>query len=254
MNRAFRRFCIAAAAATWVAIPFDAALAQGKPPADAKSEARSRFDGGLALFEEGNNAGALAEFQRAYELIPNPVVLFNIGLVYAAMNRPAYAAEALQKVVKEPAGLSPDIVARANQTLSQQLARIAEVAIECNVPATIEVDNVEAAKAPLAGPLKVAGGSHIIGAIAAGYTPQRKQITVAGGAKSSLKFDLTPMEGRLAHLSLKSKLPGADVARWRARRPYTPHHLAHLDAGQPQGRARGAGLRPAELTLGTAPG
>jgi hypothetical protein len=211
MSRTFRRFLFTAAAVTWVAAPLDAALAQAPPTKDAKTEARTRFDGGLALFEEGNNAAALAEFQRAYELIPNPVVLFNIGLVYAAMDRPAEAAQALQKVVKEPVGLSPDIVARANQTLSQQLGRIAEVNVECNVPATIEVDNVEAARAPLAGPLKLAGGSHIIGAIAAGYTPQRKQITVAGGAKANLEFNLTPMEGRLAHLTVKSKIPAANV-------------------------------------------
>jgi tetratricopeptide (TPR) repeat protein len=210
MIRAFRRFFLVAAAVT-LAAPFNAAFAQSKPAPDAKAEARSRFDGGLALFEEGNNTAALAEFQRAYDLIPNPVVLFNIGLVYAAMNRPAEASEALQKVVKEPAGLAPDVVARANQALSQQLGRIAEIAITCNVPATIELDNVETAKAPLAGPLKLAGGSHIVGAIAPGYTPQRKQVTVAGGAKTSLEFNLTPMEGRLAHLSLKSRLPGADV-------------------------------------------
>ena len=213
MSRSFQRFFLAAAAIT-CAFPLDAAFAQSKSAADAKdtkAEARSRFDGGLALFEEGNNAAALAEFQRAYELIPNPVVLFNIGLVYAAMNRPAESADALQKVVKEPGSLSADAIARANQTLSQQLGRIAEIGITCNVPATIEVDNVEAAKAPLAGPLKVAGGSHIIGAIAPGYTPQRKQVTVAGGAKTSVEFNLTPMEGRLAHLAVKSRLPGADV-------------------------------------------
>jgi hypothetical protein len=210
MTRAHRRFFTAALAVTIGSVPL-AALAEGKPSTDARAEARSRFDGGLALFEDGNNAAALAEFQRAYDLIPNAVVLFNIGLVYAAMNRPAESAEALQKVLKEPGGLTPDVIARANQTLSQQLGRIAEITIECNVPATIEVDNVEAAKAPLAGPLKLAGGSHIVGAIAAGYTPQRKQVTVAGGSKSSLQFALTPMEGTLAHLALKSRLPGADV-------------------------------------------
>ena len=210
MTRAYRRFFAAVAAVTIASVPL-AVLAEGKPPTDVRAEARSRFDGGLALFEDGNNAAALAEFQRAYDLIPNAVVLFNIGLVYAAMNRPAESAEALQKVLKEPGGLAPDIIARANQTLSQQLGRIAEISIQCNVPATIEVDNVEAAKAPLAGPLKLAGGTHIVGAIAAGYTPQRKQVTVAGGAKSSLQFALTPMEGTLAHLALKSRLPGADV-------------------------------------------
>ena len=97
MTRTFRRFLFTAAAVTWVAAPLDAAFAQTPPPKDAKAEARSRFDGGLALFEEGNNAAALAEFQRAYDLIPNPVVLFNIGLVYAAMDRPAEAAASAAK-------------------------------------------------------------------------------------------------------------------------------------------------------------
>ncbi|MET0591955.1 MAG: PEGA domain-containing protein [Polyangiaceae bacterium] len=211
MKRSLCRLLVVLTAASCAASSTLPAFAQSKPTADAKAEARSRFDGGLTLFEEGNNAAALAEFQRAYDLIPNPVVLFNIGLVYAAMNRPAESAEALQKVVSEPKGLSPDVLSRANQTLSQQLGRIAEIALTCNVPATIEVDNVEAAKAPLTGPMKVAGGTHIIGAIAPGYTPQRKQVTVAGGAKTNVEFTLSPMEGRLAHLTLKSRIPGANV-------------------------------------------
>src|SRR3569833_2568352 len=55
-----------------------AALAQtAAPPDAAKAEARERFDRGLALFEKSKNAAALAEFKRAYELIPNAVVLNN---------------------------------------------------------------------------------------------------------------------------------------------------------------------------------
>src|SRR6478752_5122312 len=50
-----------------------------------KAQAAQRFDRGLQLFNEGDNAGALAEFKQTYALMPNPIVLFNIGLVYAAM-------------------------------------------------------------------------------------------------------------------------------------------------------------------------
>jgi len=188
-----------------------AAGAQGSPSQTTQGEARSRFDRGLALFEDGDNAGALAEFKRAYELIPNPVVLFNVGLVYAAMNRPAEATDALQKLLKQPGALSADHLARAKQTLAEQAVRVAEIAVTSNVPAMIEVDNVEAAKAPLAAPLRVAGGSHIVGAIAPGFAPQRKEVTVAGSAKTSLAFELVAMEGTLAHLTLKSPLPAADV-------------------------------------------
>src|SRR5258708_5582774 len=187
------------------------AVAQSTPLDAVKTEARSRFDRGLSLFEDGDNAGALAEFKRAYELIPNPVVLYNIGLVYAAMNRPAEATDALQKLLKEPGSLPADHTARAKHTLAEQSARVAEIAVTSSVPASIEVDNVEVAKTPITAPLRVAGGSHIVGAIAPGYTPLRKEVTVAGGAKNSVSFELTRLEGTLAHVTLKSHLPAADV-------------------------------------------
>ena len=43
--------------------------------ATAKAEAAKRFDRGLTLFDEGDNAGALAEFKQVYQTMPNPVVL-----------------------------------------------------------------------------------------------------------------------------------------------------------------------------------
>src|SRR5579864_2115407 len=77
--------------------------AQQPAPGDAaKTEARTRFDRGLALFNDGDNAGALAEFKRVYELIPNPLALYNVGLVYAAMGRPVESVDALDKVVANP--------------------------------------------------------------------------------------------------------------------------------------------------------
>lgn len=182
-----------------------------EPTAEAKTEARSRFDRGLALFNDGDNAGALAEFQRAYELIANPVVLYNIGLVYAAMNRPADAVDALDRVLGDPRGLSSDKLERAKKTREEQTARVAKVELTTSVPATIAVDNVEIAKTPLAAPLRVAGGSHIVEAVAAGFAPMRKEVTVAGGRSVSVELKLVPIEGRLAHLTVRSHLPAADV-------------------------------------------
>jgi len=229
------------------------AVAQGPPTEVVKNEARSRFDRGLSLFEDGDNAGALAEFKRANELIPNPVVLFNIGLVYAAMNRPAEAADALQKLVKEPGTLSADHLARAKQTLAEQTARVAEVAVTSNVAATIEVDNVQIAKTPVSAPLRVAGGSHIMGAVAPGYSPQRKEITVAGGAKTTVTFELTAMEGTLAHITLKSPLPAADVVvdgELAGRTPLASSLTVSPGTHRVELRRRGYKTARQDLTLG----
>ena len=35
-------------------------------------------------------------------------------------------------------------------------------------------------------PLRVAGGVHVVGAVASGYVPTRKEVTVAGGATAGL--------------------------------------------------------------------
>jgi hypothetical protein len=200
---------VLAAAQVSVALPRTAAA---QAPAMApKDEARERFDRGLKLFNEGDNAAALAEFSRAYDLIPNQLVLFNIGLVYAAMNRPAEATDALNKVVADPGNLSPERLARAKQARDEQAARVAELTVVTNVPATIEVDNVAIANTPLKSPLRIAGGQRIIGAFTTGYAPIRKEVTIAGGTKTELKLDLAPMEGKAAHLKVSTHLPGADV-------------------------------------------
>ena len=188
-------------------------LAKAQPAASegARKEARERFSRGLHLFENGDNGGALAEFQRANELIPNRLVLFNIGLVYAAMDRPVEAAATLEKVVKDAGPLKPENVARAQAVKDEQEKRIALVEVTTNVPATLEVDGLEAGTTPLAAPLRVAAGTRVIGALASGHLPARRELTVAGQTRAQLALELRPSEARLAHIEIRCALPGADV-------------------------------------------
>src|ERR1700722_19517877 len=181
-------------------------------PEAQRTEAAERFDRGLRLFNRGDTAGALAEFRRAYALIQNVLVLYNIGLVYAQMGRPVEASETLERVLASPGTLSPERLATAQRTHDEQVAQTAEIAVTANVEgATVEVDGVEAGKLPLARPLRVTSGAHVIGAIAAGFAPMRREGTIASRESQSLQFDLIPMAGRLAHLEVKTHLPRADV-------------------------------------------
>jgi PEGA domain len=220
MNR--RAFALALAAAVPCSVAsLDARTAYAQqaapPPAAAatdaaRAEARDRFDRGLRLFNAGDNAGALAEFKRAYDLIDNVVVLYNIGLVYAQMGRAVEAADALDRVLQTPQGLSPERLAIARRTRDEQATRIAEISVEVSGEgAAVEVDGIEAAKSPLAAPLRVTSGTHTVAAVAPGFVPQRKEVTIASGEKQSLRFELVPMQGRLAHLAIKTHVPGADA-------------------------------------------
>lgn len=176
-----------------------------------KTEAHDRFDRGLRLFNDGDNAGALAEFKRAYELIANSLVLYNMGLVYAAMNRPVESVDALEKVLANPGPVAGDRLARAKQTRDEQSQRIAQITVATSVPAFIEVDGLTVGQTPREAPLPIAGGVHVIGAVASGYVPVRKEVTVAGGGKAEVRFDLVAMQGTAAHFTLETRLPGADV-------------------------------------------
>lgn len=177
-----------------------------------RAEAAHRFDRGLALFERGDNAGALAEFRRTYEILPNPIVLYNIGLVYAAMSRPVEAVDALEPAIAS-GGLSAKQLERAKPTLADQKARVGRLGVTTKPDgARIEVDNVEVARTPLTGPIRISEGSHIIGAVAEGFAPARKEVVVAGNSDASLHFDLVPTLGKLlANLTIRTSTVGADV-------------------------------------------
>jgi len=202
----------------------------------ARQEAAERFDRGLRLFNQGENAGALVEFKRTYELTGDPSTLFNIGLVYAELKRPVEAVDALDMLLRSSAKLGPEQRQKAERVRAEQRTFVSFVEVSANVQAMIEVDGVEAAHTPLAGPIRLAAGHHVVGAVAAGYAPSRKTIDIAGGETQKLSFELVPGEAALGHLALHCALPAAAI--WidgaeSGRTPLTatlalnpgPHHI-----------------------------
>lgn len=183
-------------------------------PSDAESKLRARdhFDRGLKLFNQLDNEGALAEFKQAYELTPHVLVLQNIGLVYAAMGRPVEAVDTLDRVLIAPTGLTPEALRQIQQERERQQLQIAVVELTANAPgAIVEVDGVETARTPLAAPLRIARGSHVIAVIAPGFIPQRRRVDLPGAAPTTLHFELVPTETALSHLEIRSLLPGIDL-------------------------------------------
>jgi PEGA domain len=190
-----------------------AAAQSPPPPANAaRAEADDRYARAKRLLGENDDTAALAELQRVYELLPSPFVLYSIGLVHATIGRPVEAVDIFDRLLAAPGSLPPEDLARAKATRAEQAARVALVAVKANVAgASIEIDNLDAAKTPLAAPLKVASGTHVVTAVAPGYVPVRKTVTVAGRTQAEVAFELVPMQGRLAHLTVTSHLPAAEV-------------------------------------------
>jgi hypothetical protein len=185
--------------------------AQGGDPA--RAEAAERFDRALHLVDAGDLSGGLAEFQRAYALVPSPVVLYNLGLVNAWLNRPVASVRALESALKTPQSLKPEYVTRARQVLAEQSEKIGQVDLTTNVKeGVVEVDNVETAKLPLPAPIDVAVGSHVVAVVSPGYAPARQAVLVAGHQRVEAHLELVAIEGRLAHIGISSNVPAADVS------------------------------------------
>jgi hypothetical protein len=177
-----------------------------------RAEARERFDRGLRLFNQRDDSGALAEFERAYELTKHPLVLYNMALVYAAMNRPVEAVETLDKLLSNPGSLDKDKLERARQAKNEQASSIGALEIVTNVAgASIEIDGVVRGKTPLAKPLRLGRGAHIVGAIAAGRIPVRREVLIPSGGTAKVELELLPSDGRLAEIEVETELPGAQI-------------------------------------------
>lgn len=229
-----------------------AALPAHADPLDqSRSEAADRFDRGLRLVNSGDLSGGLAEFQRAYSLVPSPVALYNVGLVYAALNRPVEAKRALEKALATPEALKAENVARGQTVLREQQDKIGQVAISANVnEGVVEVDNVEIAKLPLGQPLDVATGPHVIGVVSPGYAPSRHEVLVAAGEHVDLHLDLVAIEGRLAHIALHGLVPAADVLVDGERVGKTPlESTVTVAPGMHQVELRRAGYLPAARSI-----
>jgi hypothetical protein len=217
-----------------------------------RAEAAERFDRAMTLLEEGDDAGALAELRRVYEIAPHPRVLYNLGLVYAALNRPVEAAAAFDRLLAAPGALPADSLRRARLTRDEQVRRVGLLDVTTNVPAVIEVDGVELGKTPFAAPAPVAAGTHVVAAVSPGYLPVRRELAVAGQTTETLRLELAPSDLRLAHLAVRSSLPDADVLvdGQRVGRTPLPGSLA-VAPGHRVVEVRRSGYTPArrEVTL-----
>jgi hypothetical protein len=203
-------------ATRWFVLSFALLIGAGQaraaePDPAARKEAKERLSRGLYLFENGDNGGALAEFERVQQLVPNRLVMYNIALVYAAMGKPVESLQFLEEVLSDPGSLKPEQLARARATKEEQERRIGELDVKVNVPAAVEVDGLRMRDAPSQAPLRVAAGEHVVSALAPGYLPLRQSVTVAGQGSAELVFELQPTERKLAHVQIFCPLLGAEV-------------------------------------------
>jgi len=167
------------------------AFAQPKKPDASEKEADKHFKAGVALFAENKYSEALAEFERAYELKPHPLVLYNIASCHGAMSNYAEAVKYYKKFLADSSGKVPPAKAHKAQTeLDAILARVASVTIAVPDGTELVIDGKALGAMPIEMPLVLSPGEHHIIAKADGKQDVDRKLKVASGDEVSIQLDL----------------------------------------------------------------
>jgi hypothetical protein len=164
------------------------AEAGGEAQADAEESARQHYRQGTAFFDGQRYAEAAAEFEEAYRLFPNVIILYALGQAYEGTLQVHKAIEAYRQYLE---GTPPDDERRADvESRIQLLERLlATIHVESNVPAELFVDGEARGQAP--GDVEVSTGRHEITLRAEGYSPSEQTVMVAAGTEHTVTFELT---------------------------------------------------------------
>lgn len=185
------RFAALLAAAALASLLTGVARAQ-EPDADARARAAEHFDRGIQFFNEERYDAALAELARAYELAPAHPTLYNLARVHAALGHAVEASRAYARYL-EDAGASLDARRRreAERALEEQRARIGHLLVVCDVAgAAVAIDGVDVATTPLAAPIELSAGAHVVEVHAPGRESVRRAVAIAGRAETRLEVEL----------------------------------------------------------------
>ena len=164
----------------------------------AKAEAKKHFDRAMELNQDGQVAEAIVELKRCYEISPHHAVLYSLGQAYITLAKPVEAVAALQRFLDEGGkAIKADRRAEVEKEIARQKTRIATLEIR-GLPdgAAVTIDGDEAGKVPLATPVRVGVGKHIVAATAAGYETGEAKIEVAGEDNKVVELKLVPRAGQ----------------------------------------------------------
>lgn len=160
-------------------------------------EARKHFNEGVRLSASGKSgevAQALDEFQKAYDLVPNWRILYNIGQTSRHVRDHARSLRAFEKYLAE----GDDIPRARRQEVEREIAQLGPLVARVELGgsadgAEVTVDGKPAGKMPLAQPLYVNAGKHTVRVSAEGKRPFEKELELAGGKTERLEILLEPL-------------------------------------------------------------
>jgi len=169
------------------------ALAQAQSAGDVR-RARTLFEDGTRLFEREKYDEALAAFQESWVLNPRSSTLYHLGTTQRMMSDIATARGTLEQFLAETAdGSEAGLRADAQRQLDEMNALPCDLTIVVDRPdALVFVDTIVRGVAPLAYPVQINGGEHVVRAQLEGFEEARQTVTLRGGEPVTVTLTMTP--------------------------------------------------------------
>jgi hypothetical protein len=178
----------------WAA-PRPRAPARPPPKTPEQRDAERHFQSGVALFKESKYAEALAEFERAYEISPQPLVLYNIAGCHRELSHYGEAVTYYRRVLADGNGkVKPERIAAARNELDAILTRIARVTVTVTPGldgVTLSLDGAPLEKPEM--PLILPPGEHKLVAHAAGRRDEERSLRLASGDELAVEIVLAEL-------------------------------------------------------------
>jgi tetratricopeptide (TPR) repeat protein len=168
----------------------DAASAPAR--AERAERAAALFERGVELYGEGNLEASLVQFERAYALLPEPRLLYNLAQIEAERHRYVAAIGLYERYLRDAGQAAPEAQRRESLAQLDKLgARVATLWVESDAPgAKLYVNDELAGTIPLEQPLPIDAGVCRVRLELAGYAPASTTLKVAGGDQARVSLAL----------------------------------------------------------------
>lgn len=172
--------------------------ADEQPATEEKTQATAAYAAGVAHFKAKRYEAAILEFNKAYRVDPNPVLVFNMARAFEELKDYDSAIEYYRRYL-EMAPESDDAPSvadalRALQLLRKNAAEAAKVALTVTSEpdgALIFVDGHEAGTAPMK--LELPAGTHYIAAESDGHSRASGEVALVAGEPATHNVVLVPI-------------------------------------------------------------
>ncbi|MBE7450343.1 MAG: PEGA domain-containing protein [Kofleriaceae bacterium] len=176
-----------------------------EPDPATKAAAKKLLDGGDGFLKKGDYhkkrkrlpqaqaefERALAAYQKAYEMVPNPKILFPIASAEERLERWVDAATHYSRFLSQAADVDAKLRAEAERRLEEVKLHIGVLSLAVSPDgAQITLGDRVVGTAPLADPLFLAPGDYTLSITADGHKPLEQAVSIEAGSESERAFEL----------------------------------------------------------------